>query len=275
MTVETGQAVRPRRGELRWLTLSWWFIALPMAAVALPDLREHTFTRYATGHLPQPLGMQFNVHTDVPLMLLIAAVFLVSALWLIVGAGFAIYRLAVRRPQVTLNWQVLALAVALGVPFVPDSAWDEVLLRTVGPGKTAGDLLASAAAQGDVDRLRELIARGIAVDAENYARPADSPALWAAVREGQPEAVSFLLEHGADPNRASHFGAVPLIGAVRAGNAATVRALVAHGADPCVSEDRWKGTPRHVRVSVGSIAQEKGQADILAVLPACPASGAK
>lgn len=272
MTVETGPVDRPRGGGLRWLTSSWWFIALPMAVLALSDVREHTFARYATGRLPQTFGIQLNVHADIPLMLLLLAVMLAAVLWLIVGAVTAMYRLATRRPHPMLNWQVLALAIALGLPFVPAGVWDELLLRTVGPGKAGGDLLATAAGRGDIARLQRLIDRGIAVDAENRAHPADSPALWVAVRDSRPEAVAFLLERGADPNRASHYGAIPLIGAVRAGDATIVRALVARGADSCASETHWRGTSRQAQVSAWSLAQEKRKPEILAILPACPAS---
>lgn len=271
MTVETGPVDRSRGGGLRWLTSSWWFIALPMAVLALSDVREHTFARYATGRLPQTFGIQLNVHQDVPLMLLIAAVMLAAALWLIIGAGMAMYRIATRRSHSMLNWQVVALAVALGLPFVPTGVWDELLLRTVGSGKAGGDLLATAAGRGDVARLQQLIDLGIAVDAENRAHPADSPALWVAVRDSLPEAVAFLLERGADPNRASHYGAMPLIGAVRAGDATIVRALVARGADSCASETHWKGTTRQTQISAWSLAQEKRQPEILAILPACSA----
>jgi hypothetical protein len=271
MTAETGQTVRTGR-EFRWLTMSWWFIAPPMAMLTLSDVREHTFTRYAMGQLPRDFGMQLNPHTDIPLMLLLAAVLLASALWLFMGGGIALYELAAKRPQRRLSWQLVALAVALGLPFVPASAWDEVLLRTVGPGKAAGDLLASVAAQGDVARLRELVARGIAVDAQNHARPADSPALWVAVRNRKLDAVNFLLDRGANPNLGSHFGALPLVSAVKTGDIAIARALIAHGADPCASEPLWTGTRRHEQPSAWSVAQAKGEPEIINILPACPAA---
>src|SRR5262249_24989758 len=147
---------------------------------------------------PTFFGYDINVHQDIPFMLGMAGVLLASAIWLLIAAIVAVYRLARgRRPAATLACQFLALAFALGLPFVPDGFWDEALLRVAGPGKAGGDLLARAAGQGDLPRLQQLLAQGVAVDAENFARPYDAPALWVAAREAKPEAVSFLLEHGA------------------------------------------------------------------------------
>lgn len=276
MAVETGQVANSGKPGLRGLTVSWLLIAPLMMAATLSHIVAHTFARYSTGHAAAFFGYEFNVHTDIPFMLGMIGILLASAIWLFIAAIVAIYRLARGRLLPSeLAWQFLALVLALGLPFIPDGFWDEVLLKVSGPGKAAGDLLASAAQQGDVPRLQQLLALGSAVDAENYARPADSPALWVAVRENKLEAVSFLLEHGADPNRTNPYGAVLLIRAVRAGNVAIVRDLIAHGADACALEDQGKGTRRHVRVSAQSVAQERGRADMLAVLPTCATPGDK
>ena len=257
---------------MRWLFLSWWFIVPVPAAAALSHVWDHTFARYATGRLPRMFGLEFNVHGDVGPILLLIALMLAAALWLVLGASIVVYSLFSRqRPLLPIAWRTLVLALALGLPFLPARAWDEVLLRTIGPGKAAGDLLATAAANGDIVRLHQLLARGIAVDAPNYATPANSPALWVAVRAARPEAVAFLLQRGADPNRRSHYGAVLLMRAVNAGDVAIVRLLAERGADPCASEIHY---PRNVRteVTVHGAAQRKDRQEILAILPPCAAS---
>ncbi len=274
--VDTGEAADSGKPGLRGLSVSWLVIAPLMIAATLSHVVAHTFTRYSTGRAPPFFGYEFNVHTDIPFMLGMAGILLASAIWLLIAAVVAIYRLARgRRLASTLAWQFLALGLALGLPFVPRSAWDELLLRTVGPGKAAGDLLATAAGQGDVPRLQQLLAHGVAVDAENFAQPYAWSALSVAVLERKPEAVAFLLAHGADPNRKSGSGGVLLVRAVRSGNVAIVRDLVAHGADVCALEDQWKAPRRYVKVSARDVAREKGQADMLAVLPECPTRGDK
>lgn len=271
--VDTGEAADSGKPGLRGLTVSWLVIAPMMIAATLSHIVAHTFTRYSTGRAPPFFGYEFNVHTDIPFMLGMAGILLASAIWLLIAAIVAIHRLARgRRLASTLAWQFLALALALGLPFIPAGFWDEALLRVSGPGNAGGDLLISAASQGDVARMQQLLAQGVAVDAPNFARPYDAPALWVAVWGGKPAGVSFLLEHGADPNRRNGYGGVLLISAVRSGNVAIVRDLIAHGADVCALEDQWKGPRRNVKVSARDVAQEKGQADMLAILPECPAS---
>lgn len=254
---------------MRWLIVSWWFIVPVPAVAALLHAWDHTAVRYTTGQLPRMYGLGFNVHVDLGPMLLLLFLLSAAALWLIPGIAITVYSLFKRRwPDHRIAWRTLVLAIAFALPFLPARAWDEALLHTIGPGQAGGDLLATAAAAGDTARLRQLLARGIAVDAPNYANPANSPALWVAVRDARPEAVALLLERGADPSRRSHYGAVPLLRAVNTGDIAAVRLLVQHGADPCASEIHF---PRNVRtvVTVQSAAQQKNWQEILAILPSC------
>ena len=260
---------KTRQNQPRLLLRSWWFIAPGIVAAAALHVFDHTVARYATGRAPDTFGLHLT-HGDAWIlwvMPLFGLLVLAGIAWLALAA----YRLlrGARAPRAMI-WRMLILLVALSVPLLPARFWDEALLRTTGPGKAAGDLLASAAAQGDVARLRQLLDRGIAPDAPNEAQLADSPALWVAVRESRPEATALLLERGADPNRRSHYGAVPLLKAAETGNVTIARLLVERGANPCASEIRYSD-PGKVRteVSARSVAQSKGDAALLAILPGC------
>jgi ankyrin repeat protein len=54
---------------------------------------------------------------------------------------------------------------------------------------------------------------------------------WALVRENQ-EVVALLLESGADPNRPTETGRLPLIIAMRSGQGEAMELLLEAGADP-------------------------------------------
>jgi ankyrin repeat protein/catechol 2,3-dioxygenase-like lactoylglutathione lyase family enzyme len=88
--------------------------------------------------------------------------------------------------------------------------------------------LMRACASGDVDALRELLARDPALSREPVA--AGSTGLHLAVRH--PAALRVLLEHGADPNaRDAGDNASPLHFAAAQGNLDSVRVLLDAGAD--------------------------------------------
>lgn len=85
-----------------------------------------------------------------------------------------------------------------------DSESAVVLLRhragqRAGPPEDGGELLAAAAAHGDVATLRAIVEAGVAVDTENRR---GQTALVVAVLWGNAGAARMLLEHGADATRA-------------------------------------------------------------------------
>ncbi|MEM6989289.1 MAG: ankyrin repeat domain-containing protein [Myxococcota bacterium] len=88
-----------------------------------------------------------------------------------------------------------------------------------------GDLLADAAASGDVVALRFLVAQGVDLN-----RNAHTPAAHQAAYHGRVEALEFLLDAGADPRRLdARFKATALGWAQHAGQAETAAVLVARG----------------------------------------------
>jgi ankyrin repeat protein len=73
------------------------------------------------------------------------------------------------------------------------------------------------------------------------------------------DGIRYLLEHGADPNRLTHWGHTALHQAVRRDNAlAAIDAMLDHGADPMRAN-------RHGETAV-SIAIRRGRGDLLAAL---------
>ncbi|GAB2826609.1 hypothetical protein GCM10027091_66790 [Streptomyces daliensis] len=79
-----------------------------------------------------------------------------------------------------------------------------------------------AAAQGDVDELRRLLATGASPDAGDY--DGRTP-LHLAAAEGRDEALRFLLDHGADPSRTDRWDNTPQDDAEREGHTETARTL--------------------------------------------------
>ena len=79
-------------------------------------------------------------------------------------------------------------------------------------------------------------------------------ALHAAVAAGNADAVTMLLESGADPNARQQVGYTPLMGAASAGRADLVDLLLRRGADASLVSDEGK--------SAGDIAREHGHDDL-------------
>ncbi len=112
----------------------------------------------------------------------------------------------------------------------------DVLPRALGDARmkaiiqeAAGTDLHEAAAAGDVERLRSLLAAGRTPEARDTK---GRTALIAAVEAEQRSAAEFLLDHGADVNGRSEHGRTPLSVAVRGNQIAIAKLLLDRGADP-------------------------------------------
>lgn len=107
-------------------------------------------------------------------------------------------------------------------------------------------LINIAAEGGSLPILTYLLERGADVDARGGTMHArmmkwkdhdQTPLIWA-VRLKQPDAVDFLLEHGADPDLRDDTGRTALIWAAGVGSPEAARSLIQAGADLSLRDDR-------------------------------------
>ncbi len=111
-----------------------------------------------------------------------------------------------------------------------------------------------AARSGSVDAISVLLDAG--ADANRPASTGDdwdATPLQHAILQRQPAAVRLLLDRGADPNRGARGSPTPLFLAAGDTDPAIVKLLLAHGADPSV-ENEHGGTPLSRAVSAGTLS---------------------
>src|SRR4051812_2852802 len=105
-----------------------------------------------------------------------------------------------------------------------------VALLALPPLAFAGPLH-DAANKGDVGQIRQLVATGADLGERDAFGTPFTPLHHAAAR-GHPEAVTVLLELGADPNALAGDGSTALHWAAARGDRESVALLLAKGADP-------------------------------------------
>jgi ankyrin repeat protein len=178
------------------------------------------------------------------------------------------------------HWLIAMATLAGGC----NSGAPEITAREIFPDTTAA-ALAEAAAKGDTERVRRLIAAGAdpnargrdGVTVSQWALMNQSPKGLAALLEGSadpaladssgetvvhyaakanvPLYLEVLLKHGADPNTPNGVTrATPLVPALMANRDENFRMLMAAGADPN-APDRMGDTPLHVAAKINAFAR--------------------
>lgn len=136
---------------------------------------------------------------------------------------------------------------------VDPTAWDgrlETLHEYAAPSSDGKTELMQAAGDGDLDRARELLAAGAAVDDRNAN---GGTALMYAVSAGELPMARLLLDAGADPNARARIGWTPLLVGAAKDRAAVIAMLLEAGADPSQA-DAYGWTPLMRAVSAGHAA---------------------
>lgn len=114
--------------------------------------------------------------------------------------------------------------------------------------------------RGDVDAIRELVARDVDVDAlDRYGQTG----LMLAARAGRADLVAALIEHGADLDVTAKFGLSALMLAVVNGHAEVARLLVRAGCDRTL---RGSGAPGFAGKTARDLAAEQGLHELAAEL---------
>lgn len=117
--------------------------------------------------------------------------------------------------------------------FIPYETWEEVIVRTAGPGSHGNYYLVQAAAQGKRRFVALLLHKGYDINSES----GGTTPLFGASVGGREEMVTFLISKGADVNRKSRLiGESALMGAAEVGQAGTVKLLLNNGAEPCAMD---------------------------------------
>ena len=124
------------------------------------------------------------------------------------------------------------------------------------------DLIASAKL-GELTRVRELVAKGAAVNTSD--RRGMTPLMWASA-SGNVEVVQQLLERGAIVDRRAADGTTALMLASANGFTETVRALLGRGADVNAAKGGVKAR---------QLAFDRGYADVVALLERAETLGAR
>lgn len=254
-----------KRDTPRWLVIWWWITAPWVIGTTARYVWDQTITRWRTGADPEPFASWGD---DIRTFLFPLIKLLVIA-WMAVAAFYLVRSLVRRR---MIPWGVVAgialPALAFQLSSMNRSAWQPLLLRTLGPGKLVGTLLAEAARQGDTLAIAHLLRNGASVEAFDYSPDGSDyaggeTALMTAAGQHQRVSVIFLLNHGADPNHGNTWNETPLMRAVASDDTGMVRLLLAHGANPAASTT-YEGSAR--QNSVMSIARYTRDSAVIRML---------
>jgi hypothetical protein len=183
---------------------------------------EQTLLTWQNG--PQMVGFFL---TETGLILIALASLLLLAAWICTVAVLTIRDLLKRR---SISWsRYLGLAAAVGLlilPVLPYSFWQRMFVERLVHSPHASAFLTDAAADGDMELTKGLLAQGVAIDARSdYGRTA----LHVAVIQGQIQLIEYLISNGADVNATDQYGKTPLDLALEDKRHDAAQILIAHG----------------------------------------------
>lgn len=201
----------------RIVGISLLLCALPLT---LRMVWETTWLTWQGG--PQMVG--FSMAHEFPALLLFgAAAFVGLAAWTVYAIVICLWKRSTQWPDILLIGLALAMEFT---PSIPQPAWSTATEYVLGLSPQAPRLLVDAARQGQLERVRYLLDRGVSVDPRESS---DCAAIAVAGGSKALEMVRLLLEHHANPN-GSCDGTPALMNAVKEGNLATIKLLISAGA---------------------------------------------
>jgi len=157
---------------------------------------------------------------------------LLCALLTLIWAVLVVIMVLAEKAQLSATELVLAavLVVCCGVRAVPYEDWQLLMVRLHGARHVPGKLVMSAAAHGDIRLLDYLLAHGVNVNTR--AQHGES-LLGAAAAAGQMDVAKMLIARGARlDNRTDITLETPLTEAAQMNHTDVVKLLLDHGASP-------------------------------------------
>jgi hypothetical protein len=166
------------------------------------------------------------VHGPYGAPLLLSATLL--CVWLAISLIYLVWRLAKRRPLSRTSLIAVGVSVGLlGILCLPYGFWQRQFAARLASGPHAGEFLTYAAAVGDLDTVKALVARGVSIDARDHE---GKTSLHGAAVEGQMAVIQYLIANGADVNAIDRWGDSPLENAASQNHDDAAKFLLAHGA---------------------------------------------
>lgn len=246
--------VQPKLEPIARTLNSWgFFVWLGAAIWSGRIIYESTLLSWREG--PQMIGFSWG-HT-------IGCPFILCWLWSHVILAWFVVRVLLGRSTKESGRLRPALGAAaflavVGPPWIPSGWYLRGTFAVLGPGVNIEDHLKTVAAYGDLDLVKYLVPRFVAVKGDSIL---GTRALDGAAVEGQTPVVDYLLRQGANPNRiCGPEGTTPLIHAIDCNHAGTVKALIDGGADPQLRDVRGR--------TALEVARAKANGEILEILAA-------
>jgi hypothetical protein len=190
---------------------------------------EETILTWNNG--PQMVGFAL-AHGAAPLILIAGFLGLpCGLLWMLVSLVL-LFRRKFRVPA--FDWLPMVLLSSLfAILLIPYETWEELVVRTLGPGAHGGQFLVQAAAQDNQRFVELLLGKGYDI---NFETGGTTP-LSGASNGGHEKMVRFLISKGADLNRKNGIsGESALMSAAEMGQLGAVKVLLNNGAYPCATD---------------------------------------
>ncbi len=207
----------------QWLAISWIVLFIGSALLAGRTLWEETVRTWERG--PQMVGFSL-AHGDGAILIVFPPLLI---LWSAAVAVLTMRSLIKKNEIAALRWIGLGVVVALfALMGLPEGFWQRVFVTQMAASPRAGDLLVTAAYQGDLGTVKALLSHGVPI---NAATPGDRrTALHAAAVADNVPLLRYLISEGANINALDRSGDSPLEVAASRGKEESVQFLTENGA---------------------------------------------